>query len=250
MENIITFCSFCVFLWYKWAKSQTSRGHSFGYYQIFKSPSLRASCWWKNFGRSSFQTFVIPALIYTLSAPFLTLGLFLSATPKRWEKKSIRFPNDEFYAEYFDKKKFIKKIKYSRRSPDSENSRCDHQQPYNFFSIFADFRIFSDYSGKPKLVCSKGENLAVTGEKEKFLEPIEKNPLFANKFRYFVLLLNFWLIHFLEDVLNNTVFLLCYFYPPCFRFRLTSFVLQKNSGILKSSNSSRKVKGRFYKKKL
>ena len=110
MENIITFCSFCVFLWYKWAKSQTSRGHSFGYYQIFKSPSLRASCWWKNFGRSSFQTFVIPALIYTLSAPFLTLGLFLSATPKRWEKKSIRFPNDEFYAEYFEKKNSLKKL--------------------------------------------------------------------------------------------------------------------------------------------
>ena len=84
---------------------------------------------------------------------------------------------------------------------------------------------------------------------------MEKNPLFANKFRYSVLLLTFWLIHFLEDDLNNTVFLLCYFYPPitekpCFHFQLTSFVLQKNSGILKSSNSSRKVKGRFYKKKL
>ena len=151
------------FLWYKWAKSQTSGGHSFGYYQIFKSPSLRASCWWKNFGRSSFQTFVIPALVYTFSAPFLTLDLFLSATPKRWEKKSIKFPNDELYA-----KKFIKKIKCSRRSPDSENSRCDHQQPYNFFSIFGDFRTFSDYSGKPKLVCSKAEKLAVTGEKAFF----------------------------------------------------------------------------------
>ena len=55
------------------------------------------------------------------------------------------------------KKKFIK-IKYSRSSLDLENSRCGHQQPYNFFSVFADFRTLADNSGKPKSVDSKQKN--------------------------------------------------------------------------------------------
>ena len=51
---------------------------------------------------------------------FLTLDLFLSTTPKRW-KESVAFPDAELYAKSF-KKKFIKKIKYSRSSADPENS--------------------------------------------------------------------------------------------------------------------------------
>ena len=56
------------------------------------------------------------------------------------------------------KKKFIKKIKYSRSSTDNENSRCGHQQPYNFFSVFTDFQTVPDNSGKPKLVDSSQKN--------------------------------------------------------------------------------------------
>ena len=55
-------------------------------------------------------------------------------------------------------KKTIKKIKYSRSSPDPENSWCGHQQPYNFFSIFADFQKLPDNSGKLKSVDSKQKN--------------------------------------------------------------------------------------------
>ena len=51
-------------------------------------------------------------------------------------------------AESFEKK-FIK-IKYSRNSLDPENSRCGHEQPYNFFFVFADFRTL-----RPKSVDSK-----------------------------------------------------------------------------------------------
>ena len=51
---------------------------------------------------------------------------------------------------------------------------------------------------------------------------------------------------FLEDVLNCLVLLFCYFLPLIigkfrFRFWLTYFVLQKNSGILRNSIASRKV---------
>ena len=66
-------------------------------------------------------------------------------------KKSITFLDAEFYAESFEKK-LLKKIKYSRTSPDTETSRCGHQQPYDFFSVFADFRTLPDNSGKQKLV--------------------------------------------------------------------------------------------------
>ena len=55
------------------------------------------------------------------------------------------------------KKKF-NKIKYSRSSIDPENFRCGHQQPYNFFSVFADFRALADNSEKPKSVVSKQKN--------------------------------------------------------------------------------------------
>ena len=83
----------------------------------------------------------------------MTLDLFLSTTPKGW-KESIGFPDAELYAESFENK-FIKKVKYSRSSPDPENSWCGHQQAYDFFSVFAYFQTLPDNSGKSKLVNSK-----------------------------------------------------------------------------------------------
>ena len=67
----------------------------------------------------------------------------------------IEFPDAEFYAESFDS---LKKIKYSRSSPDPENFRYCYQQPYNFFLVFVDFRTLADNSGKQKLVDSKQKN--------------------------------------------------------------------------------------------
>ena len=50
-----------------------------------------------------------------VSDHFLTLDLFLSATPKGW-KESIGFSDSELSAKYFEKNS-LKKIKYSRSSP-------------------------------------------------------------------------------------------------------------------------------------
>ena len=60
-----------------------------------------------NFGRSSFQTHMIPSLVsfYTHFDHFffLTLHLFSGATTKRW-KESTGFPDPKLYAESFEKK--------------------------------------------------------------------------------------------------------------------------------------------------
>ena len=60
-----------------------------------------------------------------------------------------------FMLNLLKQKKLLKNMKYSRSSLDPENSQCDHKQPYNFFSVFADFRIVPDNSGKPKSDDSK-----------------------------------------------------------------------------------------------
>ena len=80
-------------------------------------------------------------------------------------KKSLRLPDAEFHVEFFEKKS-LRKIKYSRSSPDPENFRCGHQQPYNFFSVFANFRTLPNVSEKIKNCSLKGEKLAVTKEKK------------------------------------------------------------------------------------
>ena len=79
-------------------------------------------------------------------------------------KKSLRLPDAEFHVEFCEIKS-LRKIKYSRRSPDPENFRCGHQQPYNFFSVFANFRTLPDVSEKIKNCSLEGEKLAVTEEK-------------------------------------------------------------------------------------
>ena len=74
--------------------------------------------------------------------------------PKEW-KESIGFPDAELCAELLEK---IIKIKYSRSSLNLENSPSGHQQRYDFFSVFADFRTLADNSGKPKSIDLKQKN--------------------------------------------------------------------------------------------
>ena len=64
------------------------------------------------------------------------------------------FSDAELYTESFEKKS-LKEIKYSRSSPDPENYWCGHQQSYNFFLVFVNFRTLPDNSRKPKSVHSK-----------------------------------------------------------------------------------------------
>ena len=75
----------------------------------------------------------------------------------------IGFPEAEFYAK-FSEKKIIKKMKYSRSLSGTENYWCGHQQSYNFFPVFANFRTLLDNSGKPKLVDSKRKNQLQLGK--------------------------------------------------------------------------------------
>ena len=49
----------------------------------------------------------------------MTLHLLLGATTEGW-KESIGFSDSELYAESFEEKKFINKIKYSRTSQDPD----------------------------------------------------------------------------------------------------------------------------------
>lgn len=37
---------------------------------------------------------------------------------------------------------------FPRSSLQAEHSRCDHQQPLNFFTVFADFRTLPEVSEK------------------------------------------------------------------------------------------------------
>ena len=113
----------------------------------------------------------------------MILDLFLSATPKRW-KESIGFPDAELYAKYIEKKNSIKKIKYSRGSPDPENSRCGYQQPYNFFLFLLNSRHFqitqenqNQSIRNRKTSCNWGNVLLLLSQKDKFLELVEKKSL-------------------------------------------------------------------------
>ena len=49
-------------------------------------------------------------------------------------------------------------MKYTRSSPDPENSQSGNQQPYNLSSVFANFRTLPENFGKPKLVDSMQKN--------------------------------------------------------------------------------------------
>ena len=51
-----------------------------------------------------------------------------------WISRSIGFQDPELHAESFEKNS-LKKIKYSRSSPDPENCQCGHQQPYNLLYL-------------------------------------------------------------------------------------------------------------------
>ena len=98
-------------------------------------------------------------VFFLLGRLFFTLGTFLGATLKRWER-AVKFLDSKFYAEFLEKKK--KKLCSPRSSSDPENSVCSHQQPFNYFSVFADFRTLPDVSGKNNLGGLEAEKFSVT----------------------------------------------------------------------------------------
>ena len=73
-------------------------------------------------------------------------------------------------------------VKDCRSSPDPENSRCGHQQPYILFFSFCRFLDFSRQLRKTKICRFEAEKVAATWEKyfsqlsqkERFLELFEK----------------------------------------------------------------------------
>ena len=85
------------------------------------------------------------------------------------------------------KKSSLKKIKYSRSLPDPENFWCGHQQPYNFFSVIADFQ--TRFRLLPIFNWFKVEKLAVTGDffffffrlsRKESIRADQKNPYMAD----------------------------------------------------------------------
>ena len=58
--------------------------------------------------------------------------------PKDGENQ-LEFQMRNFMPNYLTKR--IIKIDYSRSSLDLGNSRCGHQQPYNFFLVFVDLAV-------------------------------------------------------------------------------------------------------------
>ena len=86
----------------------------------------------------------------------------------------------------FLRKKFINKIKYSRRLPDPDIFGVTISSHVIYFSIFAIFQALVDNSGKPKLLirsrrtsCNWRENFRLS-KKKRFLEQIERSPFIVN----------------------------------------------------------------------
>ena len=101
---------------------------------------------------------------------------------KDW-KNQLDFQMQNFVLNIL-KKNSIKKIKYSRSSPDPENSRSGYQQPYNFFRFLLNSRHFQITQENPnqsirnrKTSCNWGNVLLLLSQKDRFLELIEKKSL-------------------------------------------------------------------------
>ena len=104
-------------------------------------------------------------------------------------KKPIAYPERAFYAGYFEKRKiFLKNLQEQKRSPDPENFRWSHQQPFNFFSVFAVFRAIPDSSVTPKVIDWKQKNM-IQPEKKKSDEYLKMNGFYSRskKNPYFVI---------------------------------------------------------------
>ena len=72
-------------------------------------------------------------------------------------------------------------MKCSRSLLDPEHCQCGHQQPYNFFSVFIDFLATHEnqnQSIRSKIISCNRVIFSRLSQKEKLLEPIEKNSYF------------------------------------------------------------------------
>ena len=72
------------------------------------------------------------------------------------------------------KKKILEKLLEQKISPDPENSRWSHQQPFNFFSVFAVFRTLPDGFGTAKVIVWKQKNM-IEVEKKKSGKYLQRN---------------------------------------------------------------------------
>ena len=128
---------------------------------VFRKPLVKGWLVVKKYSGSLFESRVIPAFVsfYTFSLRFLRAH-FKVPRLKDEKKNWLDLGMHNFMRNLLEKKKkeIIKKIKYCRSSPDPENSRCEHQQSLNFFSVFVDFRTFLNASRKPKVVRWKQKN--------------------------------------------------------------------------------------------
>ena len=110
---------------------------------------------------------------------------YIDATTKGW-KQSIGFLDSEFYAESFEEKKFINKIKCSGSLPDPDFlgvTISSHVIHFRFLPIFRHLRTTQENQNRlirsRRICCNWGENFRLS-QKKIFLEPIRKSPYIVN----------------------------------------------------------------------
>ena len=110
---------------------------------------------------------------------------YIDATTKGW-KQSIGFLDSEFYAESFEEKKFINKIKCSGSLPDPDFlgvTISSHVIHFRFLPIFRHLRTTQENQNRlirsRRICCNWGENFRLS-QKKIFLEPIGKSPYIVN----------------------------------------------------------------------
>ena len=110
---------------------------------------------------------------------------YIDATTKGW-KQSVGFLDSEFYAESFEEKKFINKIKCSGSLPDPDFlgvTISSHVIHFRFLPIFR--HLWTTQENQNRLIrsrricCNWGENFR-SSQKKIFLEPIGKSPYIVN----------------------------------------------------------------------
>ena len=128
---------------------------------LSKYPLLRASCC--SFSCSSFESHIIPSLVLFLH--FLTIffyfTLILRCHNQRMERINwISRPRTLCWI--FWEKSSLTKSNILEAPQIPWFSRCNHQQPCNVFSVFANFQTLAEVR-KTKIGWFEAEELSVTG---------------------------------------------------------------------------------------
>ena len=110
---------FGIFLAKNGTKTKRSRSYSSRQHHFLGKPSTWCNLWRKNFGRTSFKTRVIPALVsfFSFRDPVFWLWARFWMTRPSDGKKLIGCSHAEFYTRHFENKFFFKSTSTKRACP-------------------------------------------------------------------------------------------------------------------------------------